>query len=372
MIRTILSLICATFFLVTPALAEPGGTLPKMPAGFDIRNNAVQGGKIGEPLTLQITAYNAGKELFSNDLFTVYERINFLAMRSNQYGDAICTVTKPGTEYERYHSRVVVVFNVERHERISEDMLWNELRDVLSNVIHPKICPKANYITAHVYAKNWDLTAAGQIYRPENVRMPVVTLPAKEPLTDFEIKNNLDKRNQIAYDVIQEVVSEGILVAHFQYEINGYHGCDKVYSMDGCTRETFAPLYWGAPDIMMVYSLNNELLRNRSYGTSPSALEGYKTKLDRVRTEYAQYTSFDGYMKGFAARQAKNKKARAHNAARQKAIDDFNEMLRAGWKIIEEEGLGAIVSPPSASGPCDIRYYAGSCIEDVIMIPGYP
>ncbi|WP_084399878.1 hypothetical protein [Henriciella aquimarina] len=372
MIRHILGMLGAALIMCAPATGQVANGGPDMPAGFDIRSNAVRGGEVGEPLSLKITPYNAGRELFSNDRFTVYERINFLDTSLTRYGDAICTVDKPGTKYQRFHSRVVVVFNVAHDERITEDMLWDEVRPVLSDVIHPEICPRANMITAHVYAKNWDRTAAGQIYRPEFAPMPVVQLPPKQKLTDFETSSNLDKRNSVAYDVIQEIVSEGILVAHFQYEVDDYHGCEKPGSMAGCTRETFAPLYWGAPDQMAVWSLNNRMLRERSYGLSSSELEAYKTSLARMRSDYAQYTSFDGYARGFDARMKRNEAARAHNAARREALDDFNEMLKAGWKAIEEKGLSAIISPPGPSGPCDIRVYAGSCIEDVIFVPGYP
>lgn len=371
MIRKIRGMLAAALIMSASATAQMANGVPDMPAGFGIRSNGVRGGEIGKPLSLQITPYNAGKELFRNDRFTVYERINFLDSRLTSYGDAICTIDKPGTAYQRFHSRVVVVFNIAHDRRITEDMLWDEVRPVLSDVIHPEICPQANMITAHVYAKNWDRTAAGQIYRPEFAPMPVVNLAPKQPLTDFEKSSNLDKRNNAAYHIIQEIVSEGILVAHFQYKVDGYHGCDKTWTMAGCTRETFAPLYWGAPDQMAVWSLNNRMLGDRSRGLSTSELEAYKTNLARIRAEYAQYTSFDGYVRGFDARMRRNERARTHNAARQKAIDDFNEMLKAGWKTIEEKGLSAIISPPGPSGPCDIRVYAGSCIEDAIYIPGY-
>jgi len=371
MVRTFFALFAAAMMMTQPAAAQMPDAFPDMPAGFDIRGNGVRGGEIGEPLSLKITPYNAGKELFRNDRFTVYERINLLEARLTTYGDPICTVDKPGKEYQRFHSRVVVVFNVAHDARITEDMLWDEVRPVLSDVIHPEICPQANMITAHVYAKNWDRTAAGQVYRPEFAPMPVVQLRVKEPLTDFEISSNIDQRNNAAYEVIQEIVSEGILVAHFQYEVAGYHGCDKTWTMGGCTRETFAPLYWGAPDQMAVWSLTDRMLGDLSRGLSPAELDAYKTTLARMRSEYAQYTSFDGYARGFDARMKVNERARAHNAARREALDAFNEMLKEGWKILEEKGLIAIIAPPRPVGPCDVRVYAGSCIEDAIFIPGY-
>lgn len=368
MIRTVLSIAAAAILFSAPAVAQA----PDMPDGFDIRGNGVRGGEIGETLSLKITPYNAGTELFRNDRFTVYERINFLDVRLTKYGDAICMVDKPGTEYQRFHSRVVVVFNVARDERITEDMLWDEVRPVLSTVIHPEICPQANMITAHVYAKNWDRTAAGQVYRPEFAPMPVVTLPEKKPLTDFEISSGIDQRNNAAYEVIQEIVSAGILVAHFQYEVDGYHGCDKTWTMGGCTRDTFAPIYWGAPDQMAVWSLIDRMLGDLSRGLSPAEHEAYKTTLAHMRADYAQVTSFDGYARGFDARMKVNERARAHNAARREALDAFNEMLKEGWKTLEEKGLSAIIAPPRPVGPCDVRVYAGSCIEDVIFISGYP
>lgn len=375
MIRTVLKLIAAATLMSAPASGQTPGKGPDLPPGFDIRGNAVRGGEVGETLSLKITPYNAGEELFSNDRFAVYERINFLAADLDMYGDAICTVTDPGTADQRFHSRVVVVFNVARDEPISEDRLWSELRPVLSDAIHPEICPQANYITAHVYARNWDRTAAGEVYHPEITPMPIVDLGLKKAPTVFEGTGAFDERNKLAYETIQEIVSEGILVAHFQYEVDGYHGCGKTWTMAGCTRESFAPLYWGAPDQMAVFSLTDRMLGDASRGASPSDLEWYKSSLARMRAKYAQYTSFDGYARGFDARMQGNARARAHNTARQQAIDAFNEMIRIGMKHIEENGIGVIFSGGGggggASGPCDIRVYAGSCIEDVIYIPGY-
>lgn len=355
----IIVLLMAMFVFVSHSSANPS-----FPADFDIGENSVRGGKMGERINIQITPYNAGQKLFENEQFTVFERINFLSSDPDQYGDPVCSIFDPGTNKERYHSRVVVVFNVDRDERISEDRLWDELRPVLSELIHPAVCPKANYITAHIYAKNWDLSAAGQEYHPEYVPMPVVELGPRVEPKDFGL-TRIDVRNQNAYDLIQELVSEGILVAHFQYNVVGAEVCTSSYPKAGCTRELFAPLYWGAPDVMTLYSAVNRLLSD-----SPSRLDAQRAHVEKLREQYAQYTSFDGYVSGFIKRTERTAKARARNQAIQDSIDAFNRMLKLGVKQIEEHGLSA-PRKSGSGGPCDPRFYAGSCIEDVIYIPGY-
>tara|TARA_R110002049_G_scaffold304349_3_gene499474 strand:- start:764 stop:1873 length:1110 start_codon:yes stop_codon:yes gene_type:complete len=367
MLRILLS-----FCLSVPLLVSPASATPELPAGFDIGENSIRGGEIGEEVTLQITPYNAGRKLYESPLFSVYERINSLSSDYVTYGDPICSVSKPGEQYQYFSSIMVVVMNMGRDEPITRQLLWDEVRPVVSRLAL-EICPRAKGVNAHIFIKGWDVTGEGDVFMPEAVPLPRVQLRA---LTQSDVSNQFNFRNNRAVEVINALVSQGILSAYFAFG----HGDNQDCTRDGspgqaCTYETFAPVYWGAPQKMEVFSLTG---RSLSAGMA-SQREAMRRKRDQVMSEYEQrYTTFDGFAQGVAYRIERDERVRQSAVLRDKAMQAWYTALSEGMKRAEERGWGPsffhwIGSNNGGSGNktlCSARANSvmDSCTEDFLFL----
>lgn len=359
------------FLLLLASLGATASAQVSFPDGYDVGENSVRGGEIGESLTLEITPYNAGRKLFENERFTIYERVNYLATDVRTYGDPLCMISKPGDEYQYQSSRVVVVLNIERDEAITRRMLWDEVRPVISD-LGLKHCPEAHGIVAHIYVKGWDVAASGQAYMPEAIPLPKVQL---EPVTESDLKLGFNHRNTRAYDAIHGVVSDGILTANFAFPRGPSHFCGGPGGNGvGCTFDTFAPVYLGAPEQMLAYSLTSRAL---SAGMA-SQREAMRLRRDQVVAEYeGRYTSFDGYVKGVAYRIERDEYVRRRKALRQKQMDAFYKAMSQAMDVIEERGWGpSLFNWVGGGGSGGNRTVCGaransvmdSCTEDFLFL----
>lgn len=347
---------------------------PQFPPDYDVGDNSVRGGEIGERVTLQLTPYNAGEKLFENDRFTVYERINALSSNVTTYGDPICAIQKPGEEYEGFGSAVVVVMNLARDEPITRRMLWDEVRPVLSRIVHDEgRCPRAHGINAHVFIKGWDVAGNGEAYIPELFQLPRIQL---EPVTQQDVALGFNHRNTRAFDAINAVVSEGIMSAYFAFARGKHPNCDKPSGWQGigCVFETFAPVYWGAPERLEYFS---RMDRSITAGRGKTR-EALRRQAEAIGKEYeARYATFDGHLDGIRQRIKRDEYVRLQKALRHKVVQRYYEIMRQVNALIEEKGMApfliaALGSAGSGStgGICGVR--SGSlmnrCTEDFLLL----
>lgn len=350
---------------LSAALFSAAAQTPAMPAGFDIGQNSVRGGGLGEKAALQITPYNAGKKLYEDDMLTLYERINYLSTDLKAYGDPICYVTKPGEEYEYYSSHVVAVLNIDRSTPITREMLWQKVRPAIEQTVIGSACRQAKGVMAHVYVRGFDVAADGQVYMPEGVPLPRVEL---RPLTEKDISLGKNFRNGEAFDIIHGVVSEGILTAHFAFENGPNHDCSADWNQENCLFEVFTPVHWGAPDRMQAWTLNSQYARWLD--------ESYKIGRDKVLAEYeARYASLNGFAEGIDYRIKRDESVRLRKALREEYMQAYYEAMRSANDYIEEHGIGPVLFAAFATsgsytgGVCGVRTNSvmNSCTEDFLF-----
>ena len=340
-------------------------SLPDFPADYDVGENSIQGGDPNEDLLIEITPYNAGEKLFSNDKFAIFERINFFDFSVDNYGDPKCIIQKPGTEHEIITSRVVVLLNIARNQNISRRMLWDEVRPALQQVVHNGICPKATGIVAHIYIKGWDISSQGVAYRAHEIEYPRAMLKADpNPI----MNGNFNRRNRAAYDSIHALVSEGLLVAHFQFPIGLNHSCDK--SGADCTFDKFFPYYNGENQPSELRKIIYQSTLDHTQASWANVEKRHKIWLDL----YQSRANFDFYVQNINQQIARSAYVRKKAAEKQALTKAFSDVLDSATKLIVEDRWDLILQGIANSrsrmsgGPCDVRNYAPSCIEDVIHI----
>jgi len=370
-LRLLTSSILIVPLFIVPLFISEGRAQPSLPAGFDLGGNSMRGGEIGESVTLQITPYNAGKKLFESELFSVYERINLLSSDHKTYGDPICAISKPGEQYEYYRTNMVVVMNLERDKPISRRLLWDEVRPVLSK-LSLELCPQASGVNAHVFTKGWDVTGTGQVFMPEAIPLPRVKL---RELTESDVATPYNFRNNRAVETINAIVSEGILSAYFAFPRGANHNCgNSGKTGQGCSFETFAPVYWGAPDRMLAFSLTG---RSLSAGMA-SQREAMRRRRNQVLEEYEQrYTTFNGFEQGVAYRVVRDEKVRRRKESHAKAMEAYYKALSEAMDLIEKQGIGpSIFKRIAGSGGSSNRTLCSaranslmdSCTEDFLFL----
>ncbi len=368
----IVSAIAAGLTLCGAAMAQ------SFPADYDIGSNSIRGGGVGEAIDLQITPYNAGKELAKREKFSVFERINLLSWDYDAYGDPLCMIIDPGSEYQRYWSKVVVVVNAERDERVTRRFLWDEVKPVLEAITAQR-CPHASTITAHVYVKGWDLTPDGTPYLTEVVPMPIVQLPPNFARDNPANRSGMNRRNRRAYNAIHTLVSEGMMVAHFSYTQATHDPCKPSAAIAGqnCTFDTFTPLYWGGtPSTMELSNAVDNLRVNGHRGGR--YVETMRAKIEELKVRYERdFSYFDGYVSGVQWKIEREKYIRERNMRKQEALNAWNDMLTAAMEQVEKQGLiGSLLAVSGSGGGnqiCATRVgsLVDSCLEDALFIPGY-
>ncbi|MHA7901588.1 MAG: hypothetical protein ACX94B_17125 [Henriciella sp.] len=368
----IVSAIAAGLTLCGAAMAQ------SFPADYDIGSNSIRGGGVGEAIDLQITPYNAGKELAKREKFSVFERINLLSWDYDAYGDPLCMIIDPGSEYQRYWSKMVVVVNAERDERITRRFLWDEVKPVLEAITAQR-CPHASTITAHVYVNGWDLTPDGTPYLTEVVPMPIVQLPPNFARDNPANRSGMNRRNRRAYNAIHTLVSEGMMVAHFSYTQATHDPCKAGAAIAGqnCTFDTFTPLYWGGtPSTMELSNAVDNLRVNGHRGGR--YVETMRAKIEELKVRYERdFSYFDGYVSGVQWKIEREKYIRERNMRKQEALNAWNDMLTAAMEQVEKQGLiGSLLAVSGSGGGnqiCATRVgsLVDSCLEDALFIPGY-
>jgi hypothetical protein len=138
--------------------------------------------------------------------------------------------------------------------------------------------------------------------------------------------------------------------------------------------ETFAPVYWGAPERMLVYSLTS---RSLTAGMA-SQREAMWRQRDQVMAEYEQrYTTFDGYEAGVAYRIQRDEYVRKQKALRNERMQAFYKAMSQAMDKIEDEGWGpSIFKWIGGSGGGGNRTICGaransvmdSCTEDFLFL----
>lgn len=369
--KTLSKIMASLMFLSTAALSQT------FPPEYDIGANSIRGGMVGESINLQITPYNAGEELASTEKFTVFERINLLTSDYDAYGDPICMIIDPGSEYQRFWSKMVVVVNAERDDRITRRFLWNDVKPVLEE-ISERHCPKASTITAHIYLKGWDITPDGTPYLAEVIPMPVVQLPPNVTKDHPKNRSGMNHRNQKSYDTIHSLVSEGMMVAHFSYNQEHHTPCKTVFviAQVNCTFDTFAPLYWGGtPSTLELFNAIDSLAVNGHRGRV--YVESALARITELKNRYERdFSYFDGYLVGVQWKIEREKYIRERNMRKRKVLEAWNDMLVAAMEQAEKQGLiGSLlaITGPGGTEICGTRFgsLVDSCLEDALFIPGY-
>ncbi len=369
--KTLSSLVAALVFFSAEAAAQI------FPSGYDIGTNSIRGGAVGEVINLQITPYNAGKILAAKEKFTVFERINLLSWDYDAYGDPLCMIIDPGSEYQRYWSKMVVVVNAERDERITRRFLWDDVKPVLEE-ISARHCPQASTITAHIYLKSWDITPDGTPYLTEVIPMPVVQLPPNVARNHPKNRSGINHRNQKSYDTVHALVSEGMMVAHFSYTQEHHNPCKTVFviAQVNCTFDTFAPLYWGGtPSTLELFNAFDALVVNGHRGGNYVASE--LARIADLQTRYERdFSYFDGYVAGVQWKIEREKYIREKNMRKREALEAWNNTLAAAMEQAEKQGLiGSLlaITGPGGTEICGTRFgsLVDSCLEDALFISGY-
>lgn len=219
--------------------------------------------------TTQIVPQNAGRVLQAYDNATFHERANLPPIVTNESGPPGCIVTKQRSGDVTRRSRLVAVLDMARDVRLPRDYLWNVMRPTVLDIAE-KICPGTMSVEVLVYAKGWDVTAAGDAYRIEDAEMPFIQ---KVDLETSEIRNGVVVDSQTFMGLVGSIVSDGIVAATFNSPER--FAALGIPCETNCTFETFAPRYQSAMpgDIIFISQLQNlakqtgrpfgELLGNR-------------------------------------------------------------------------------------------------------------
>ena len=276
----------------------------------------------------RLTPQNAGDLFFSNDEFSIHEHSSYLPLYSYQSGPPRCTLERKPRGSEKTTSHLVAIVDKDVSFNLTRRWLWDNIRPVVQESVLPKICPDADRAAISVYIKGFDVTGSGEMYRTDDVVLPVIEAPS---YTDDDVDEvfNMIEPHRVYHENVTQLVSRGILLIYFRGPKTKDRSCHVERDVN-CSYETFGPVYLGNTELWgKVNALQMEL------GWGGYAEQEIKSRLNEINNMRAigdKQSNFRDFAKNTRAAFLRNDRIQRENKERLARMGRFYKALDDEFK----------------------------------------